>query len=191
MENLILFLEKWQTLLGSIIGGVFALFVALIVANKVKRNEEISSAMLIVGDLALVNSAVFALEKLAKRDSISTQDYPAWITTKLAQHTCPKQSSLFEVSMARIMSVNPFLAAHLKIFKTMYEEMERMLGKESKDCNLINKTFFQSAKHADYAVYFLNKLVLSNFSTFNKIRMNIFLLSKEKESKRLLKTAEY
>lgn len=191
MENLILFLEKWQTLLGSIIGGVFALFVALIVANKVKRNEEISSAMLIIGDLVLVNSAISALEELAKRDNISAQDYPSWITAKLTQQTCPKQSSLFEVSMARIMPVNPYLAAHLKIFKTKYEEIEKMLNNKSNNYNLIKKMFYESAKHADYAIYFLNKLVLSDFSTFNKIRMSIFSLSKEKESQKLLKTGEY
>ena len=189
MKNLITFLEKWQTLLGSIIGGIFALFVALIVANKAKRNEEISSAMLIVGDLVIVKETRSALEALAKRDNISDQDYSDWITAKLAQKG-PKRSSLFEASMTRIMPVNPYLAVHLKLFKTIYEDIERMLSDEVKNCELIKNNFYKSTTHADYAIYFLNKLVLSNFSTFNKIRMSLFSFAKEKGSQKVLKTGQ-
>ena len=44
-------LKEWQTLIGSILGGIFALLVALIVAHSARRQEEISSGMLVIGYL--------------------------------------------------------------------------------------------------------------------------------------------
>jgi len=45
-ELIIKFLYKC---IGSILGGIFALLVALIVGHAVRRREEISSGMLLIG----------------------------------------------------------------------------------------------------------------------------------------------
>ena len=60
--DMIELIYNWQTLIGSFLGGVFALAAALIVASKVNRREEISSAMLVAGEITAVRVSVDALK---------------------------------------------------------------------------------------------------------------------------------
>ena len=83
MAEFIDFLYKWQTLVGSILGGIFALWVAFIVGHAVRRREEVSSGMLLIGDLAKVRIMSEALNELAKKQNIPENDYPFWFAEKL------------------------------------------------------------------------------------------------------------
>jgi len=70
MSELSLFLEKWQTLIGAFLGGIFALSVALFVAYKVRRHDEISAAVLVTIDLVNVRGAAAYLVVVSQRGEI-------------------------------------------------------------------------------------------------------------------------
>ena len=66
--NLMDILFKWQTLIGSILGGVFALAAALVVAMTVRRREDVASGMVVVSTLVEVRTAFEALKDLTEKD---------------------------------------------------------------------------------------------------------------------------
>ena len=117
--SLIDIIFKWQTLIGAILGGLFALAVALVVALTMRRREEVASGMVVVGDLTAVRIASEALNSLAAKENIGEKEYPLWFSDKLVS-SHPKLSVLFEASVARLMPVDVYLAAHLSLFQRIY-----------------------------------------------------------------------
>jgi hypothetical protein len=182
-------LKDWQTLIGSVLGGVIALLAALIVAFRVERREDLSAAMLIVSTLVPVRIAARLLKDLADEKSFTNpDDRAAFIAEKLVWQR-PKLIPSLEPAIARIMPINVMIAAHLTFFLSQYADMEKKLepfgkaikqhqsgikpdrGREylMKDAHSATRIFFQAAKHASCAEHLLNKFVLSRTPTLNKI----------------------
>ena len=90
---------EWQTLIGGILGGVFALLAALIVAFSVNRREVLSSSMTILRDLIAVRISIEVLEKVAAEKKVKSEEYPLWVSWELVQ-SHHSLSPLFEGSMA-------------------------------------------------------------------------------------------
>ncbi len=199
MDELIKFLYKWQTLVGSILGGIFALFVALIVGHAVRKREEISSGMLLIADLANVRIASETLIELAKKQHITEDDYPFWFSEKLTG-SFPKLSPLFEASIIRMMPISPYLAAHLTLFHKIYAKVGMLVDRLSEDfklhkqgkptrsqdqlkadARLVQKHFSLSVQHAGCAERLISDLILSKVPTWNRLRQAVWLKSDEKE----------
>ena len=205
MDDIIKFLYKWQTLIGSIMGGIFALLVALIVGHIVRRREETSSAMLVIGDLASVRIASEALTDLGKKLNISEKDYPFWFAEKLTG-SFPRLSPAFESSVIRMMPISIYLAAHLTLFQKIYAGVEMQVNRLSEDfkairqgnplrskeqmtadVNLIHKHFPFAVQHAGCAEHLISALVLSKMPTWHRVRQAIFPRTEEKECMKYLK----
>ncbi len=205
MEELFCFLEKWQTLAGAVIGGVFALWVALLVAYKARRQEDLAAAMLVVGNLVTVRTASRALGQLAVEQNIEKENIPYWLSDKLVRRRI-KLSPLFEASRIRLMPVNVHLAAHLELFQVIFTDVEAKLdmltddiaefdsSDETKrkpeilkaDARVIHKGFEAAVIHAKCAERILTLQVLSNYPTFHSLRILLFKTAEEKECKKLL-----
>jgi len=112
--NLLEFIFKWQTLIGAVLGGIFALATAFVVAITVRRREDVTSGMVVIADLAAVRIAAEALNSLAKHEKIKKKEMPLWFSDKLVS-SHPKLSALFEASVARLMPLDVYLAAHLSL----------------------------------------------------------------------------
>lgn len=205
MDEIVAFLDKWQTLAGAIIGGLIALLVALLVAYKARRQEDLSAAMLLVGNLVTVRTASRALEDLAKEENIANENLPYWLSEKLVRRRIAL-SPMFEASRIRLMPVDVRLAAHLELFQVIFTDIEAKLDMltndfaafdaEEKttrnpevlkaDCRVIHKGFITAVAHAKCAERILTLKVLSNWPTFHAVRMMLKKTSEEKACKNLL-----
>lgn len=204
--SLIDFIFKWQTLIGAVLGGLFALSTALVVALTMRRREEVASGMVVVSDLAAVRIAYEALNSLAEKDNIGEEEFPLWFSDKLVS-SHPKLSKLFEASVARLMPVDVYLAAHLSLFQRIYSQIEIMLDKLSHDYDhfhehgeplrpkdhmladyrLITRHFTIVVEHAQCAEDIITKIILGNFSTWHRIRRIFYMSKKEKKCNDMLR----
>ncbi len=116
MQSLLAELEKWQTLAGAFLGGLFALCVALLVASKARRHEEDTAAMLLIGELKAFVVAAQVLSETGSVDSTTPRDELLRQAVQLKRFR-PHLSPLFDSSMARVMTVDTNLAAFLRFFQ--------------------------------------------------------------------------
>ena len=200
-------LFNWQTLIGSIFGGVFALFAALIVAFYVRKREEVASAMLVLSNLISVRITAEALTHVAKEtEEIPVEDYPLWLSDKLVK-SHPLLSMLFESSVARIMPVDACMAAHLSLFHRTYSTIEIILERLSNDfeyfqehgkplrsieqfradADIVNNHLNRAVRHASCAELLISKLILSRVSAWQRVIRHIRMNREEKACLRILK----
>jgi len=209
MDELISFLEKWQTMIGAIIGGIFALFVALLVAYKARRQEDLAAGMLLTGNLISIIGNGLTLKELAKEQNIKEEQLPYWLSEHLVRQRM-KLSPVFEASRIRLMPNDVYLAAHLELFQLIFNDIDAKIGELSldihaldttgkpirnqdvlqADARIIYKGFQRVMTHAKCAERILNHKVLSNYPTFHTIRMLICKSKEEKACVRTLKTGE-
>lgn len=98
-------LDQWQTLLGSILGGVIALCAALIVAQAQTRRERRAAATIILSDLFSVFRTFRNLRTAADDSHVDEKEYPLWLSERLLWRR-PKLSSHFEAEMVRVVDVH-------------------------------------------------------------------------------------
>jgi hypothetical protein len=203
MNELINSLEKWQTLIGALVGAVISLFVALIVARSARRREDVAAAMLVIGGLSTIRAAHRALTELAQEEKIAEEHLPYWLSEKLARRRVTL-SAVFEASRVRLMPVDVHLAVHLELFQVIFSDIHTRLDLLERDIAsldsskktirnpdalkadalLIQKGFEAAAAHAKCAEHILTLKVLSNFPTFHAIRMRLFGTRAERSCRR-------
>lgn len=132
LADLIAFLKEWKELVGAAIGAFASIVVALLVAHDVRRREDVSAAMVLVGNLTSLIAATNTLETKAAEEEISDSDYPMWLASRLASYL-PPISPLFEGCVARLMPVDVRLAAHLEIFGVAYRNVEHHIERLLRD----------------------------------------------------------
>lgn len=205
METFVSFLDQWQTLIGAIIGGIFALLVALLVAYKARRQEDLAAAMLVVGNLVTIRTAARTLLDLAEEQEIKENEFPFWLSEKLARHPLIL-SHMFEASRVRLMPLDVHLAAHLEIFQVVFSDIQQKISVLAEDiaefdvsektarndeavkadAPIIKQGFFTAAAHAECAERIITLKVLSNYPTYHSLRMRFFPSAEEIECKKLL-----
>jgi hypothetical protein len=206
MKELTNFLSKWQTLVGAVLGGVFALLVALLVAYKARRQQDLAAAMLLVGNLATIRTASRALKQLAEEEKIDKENLPYWLSVKIVRRRI-KLSPLFEASRIRLMPVNVYLAVHLELFQVIFSNVEAKLDMLADDITefdssditkrkpeilraeskVIYEGFEAAVTHANCAERILVLKVLSNYPTFHTLRM-LFKTKEEEDCQNLLRS---
>ena len=193
MTNLMDVVFKWQTLVGSILGGVFALSTALIVARSARRRDEQAAAMVVSAILAAVRVASETLSTLSTQEGVSEENYSLWFAEKIA-HLHPSMPVLFDASAARLMSTDVSLAAHLSLFQHTYSQTESIIKRISDDyeyfhkhgkafrpqdimkadCRVVTKQFHFAAEHANCALYLISILVLSRIAFVYRLRRYVW-----------------
>ena len=74
--RLVDYILKWQTLIGSILGGVFALLTALIVARSARHRDEQASGIIVSATLAAVCVASEVLATLSSQEGVTEESFP-------------------------------------------------------------------------------------------------------------------
>ncbi len=207
MAAAIAIVKEWQELIGAIIGALAALGVALLVAYSGRRRDDLSAAMVVVGNLTTLMAAEDTIRRIAGEQKIPAKDYPMFVASRLT-HSRPKLSPLFESSVARLMLVDVSIAAHLELLNVIYRSVEHHVdvlrrdidhhnqhGKllRSKkdvraDAELVEKGLTMAARHASCAERLLSLLVLSNWRLFHRVRMAIKATKEERDCQAFLKT---
>ena len=205
MYEISCFLEKWQTLIGAFLGGVFALAVALLVAYKVRRHDETGAAFMLITDLRNFIIAVETLDENIKKRNISKNGEP---TAKAAVFALspPTLSPLFEESVLRVSPIDIYLAAHLALFKIIFSNIEIALKRHSKyiemheateeqtvpsrqafiDIKTINYSLPLAVEHAKCCENLLDKLIIRRTAIFHRLIRTIREPKSESDCIRLL-----
>jgi hypothetical protein len=206
--DLVVWLNKWQTLIGTIIGGIFALLTALIVAWSAAQRARRTAADLIMMDLLPIMRAYEVLESLAKKDEIGKDDYPLWIAEKLSWSK-PNLSSSYDVYVANLLGIHNGLSAHLSLMKMIYSGLNDHLTRVENDiedrkavglpriprspeathadAKIVADGLKQAGAHASCAVHLIQQLVMSSTPTLNRIQMLICPSPMDVQSMKLLK----
>lgn len=202
-------LFKWQTLAGALLGGIFALGAALVVAWRSERRQDLASAMLVVSTLVSVRSAAANLEELAEQEVVADDLKDIWLLEKLAW-LHPPLSDSFEASAMRIYPLNVQIAAHVDLFLTMYRDVvkrvERIQKKEDElrsgtpseetksyvrvQASSIRRSFEGAARHARCAEVLITGLILSRARIWNRVRLRMCPSAEQKQCYSLLRSGD-
>ncbi len=209
MQELIFALDRWQTLIGGVLGGVIiALTAALIVAGSATRRAQRIAATLLTSNLLAIHATAQNLKNLATEAGISSEDYPLWVSEKLLWRRL-RLSVLFESQMARLMDVDVTLAAHLSFVKTIYTTVEEHIARIAQDAenlrirvrrvvprssqataadaDAIANGLALAGEHAACAHHLISQLVLSPIPRYMKrVRMWLHPSEQEKRSRKLI-----
>ena len=209
MTELVAIINHWQTLIGSILGGVFALTTALVVASSAVRTARRTAAALLIVDLLSIVRVAEYLESLAKEDGVEEKKYPLWVSEKLNWRR-PRLSSSYDAHAANLVGVHEGLSAHLSLLKMVYSSLDDHLARiesdaedrrtsglpriprapqaTEADASVVATGLKLAGAHATYAAYLLEQLVISRTPTFLKrIRMCVCSAPIEIRSKELLR----
>jgi len=83
MAEFIAYLDHWQTLLGSILGGLVALLAALIVARTQTRREQRAAAILLISDLLAIDAHLNSMRGNASKNRLSDDEYREFVVKYL------------------------------------------------------------------------------------------------------------
>lgn len=205
LADLIILLKEWKELVGAAIGAFASIVVALLVAHDARRREDVSAAMVLVGNLTSLIAVANTLKKKAAVAEISDSDYPMWLASRLMSYL-PPMSPLFEGCVARLMPVDVRLAAHLEIFGVSYRSVEHHIERLARDnehkelarskadvradTEVIRNGIAMATNHANCAEHLLACLVLSQWSSWHRLRRLVRPTKEERECKCLLSTGD-
>lgn len=203
MIKLLALLDHWQTLLGSLIGGVFALLTAWVVAWSALRTARRTAGTLLLIDLLSILSVAQRLESKAKEDGVSKDKHALWVSKALIWRR-PRLSSSYDAYVANLVGVHNGLSAHLSLLKMVYSSLDDHLARIEEhfdglrsmprspqvieaDAAVVASSLTVAAQHAACAEYFINQLVLGRMPAMLKhLRMRLWSTPIERRSKELL-----
>ncbi len=209
MNEFVSFVHRWQTLIGALMGGIFALATAFVVAGSVIRRAQRTAAALLIVDLLSILRVSEYLKSLAREQSVEETKYPLWVSEKLSWRR-PKLTSTYDSHAANLVGVEDALSAHLSLLKMVYSTLEehlarieadiedrrtksslrtpRSLQATEVDASSVASALTLAGVHATCAAHLLEQLVLSRVPrTLNRIRMYFYPTEVELKSKKLLR----
>lgn len=200
LEQLTEFLFRWKEVFGAVIGGLFSLGVAVLVAYAARRREDRAAAMVLTAAFVNIVARHSSLERLATQQAVPQADHHKWLSEKLVQ-SAPKLSSMVEASLARLMLSDTRLAVHLEMFRTLYGEMmthleriaedyrslhqngasSRPISVMEADAKVATSAFAGAARHANCGERLLALFVLSHVPTWNRLKISLLPDALEKQ----------
>ena len=205
------FIYKWQSLIGSIVGGLFAIATALVVASSAVRAARRTAASLLIVDMLSIERAAEHLQSLATQDGVDEQRYPLWVAEKLNWRR-PQLSSSYDTHAANLVGLDEPLSAHLSLLRMVYSSLgdhleriasdaddRRVLGSQRQriprsqeaieaDAKVVAGGLKVAGAHAACAAHLLQRLALSRLPrVLTRIRMLLRPLPIEAKSKELLR----
>jgi hypothetical protein len=193
------FLFQWKELIGALLGGLFAILVALIVARDARTREERFAAIVVLAALTRFTSRHQALSELALKNNVPAEHKHLWLGEKLT-YSYTRLAANLEASISRLLLSDVHLAVNLEVFHAMHADLDMLMERISKDYTDLHstgkplrptelmdaenrqaaKSFELAAKHARCASLRIEKLILSRAATWNRIRMKIRPTEQEK-----------
>jgi hypothetical protein len=200
MQPLIDWAREWKELAGALVGGLFALGVALLVARQARRAEERASAMLLIGELQRIVAMVENAASSAQKKEIPPADHSLFVAQLYATYRV-RLSPLADAAMSRVMLCDVHLAACLTIVFSFIRDTEPAIlrleadsaaasRKESSqrseadiqtDINVVTTSYRKTGLFARSAVRLLEQQALGQFPTWHKVRRRVFPNAWEKE----------
>jgi hypothetical protein len=162
-------LKEWQSLAGSIIGGIFALSVALIVARQARRGEERSAAYLLITELIAVIGFNGANQK--KAASIGSPAERNQFLVNAITRSRPRISPQFDAAVARVRTCDMHLAATLGQISIFLRDVEALVARGEQSAMTVGELLvstelpekYDAISHeAEFAVRLLDRYALAH-----------------------------
>ncbi len=189
-HDFIIWLYKWQTIIGSFIGGITGFIAAQWVASNARTRDEVVSAKILIMDMLSIKEKTRILDTSVA--NIEDQYKKLEFTLQYLRRK-PILSPLFDSSMATVMPCNYELSVHLSSFRKIYLNVEESLiriekkvfiaedsGEKIKLTSHINDditTIYDglhiASKQAECIVFYLEESVLSKLRYFKKFIMRV------------------
>ncbi|MFM0644987.1 hypothetical protein PQR14_11690 [Paraburkholderia bryophila] len=203
LTALVAFLDKWQTLAGSLIGAAAAVAVALIVSERVPRRDRYIAAVALLPDLQILRAA--------NDDTKKRAEAARWLVLNGRLPTMPV---LHSTEAHQLNDIDDRLSAHLSLLKINHREVEKQLplfaqyenqarAPGSPTDKLVANALAEdisarlqdawrvTTEHAEMAEYFLDRFIFCPWwrpPSFSRIRMRMLPNDYDRRSTHLLKT---
>jgi hypothetical protein len=135
VNGVIDFADQWQTLLGSLLGGFFGLWIALIVVRAQEFREQRAAAAVIDPDFLMFWGAASVLRKKYPNPESDITHLSQWVEFILRD--APVRSSLFDQMMTKLLELDGPLDHHLVFFRGAAQRFERLVEELKPHRNLI------------------------------------------------------
>lgn len=209
-------LDHWQTLTGSIFGGLLGVIGALIVATMAVRRQRWIAATGLLPDTQQLMAAHASLEDILNDPDSPVEEWQAnqWRAAQLLQRR-PVLRTLHETTaVTQLSDVDARLSAHLFHCQMTHEGFERTLEDFRLALNAsrapmpaaniavseeglqrrakrVRYDWDLCAEHAAMATYFMDRLVFNRWpNVLHRIRMRLLPSDLDRRSRHLLKTGE-
>ncbi len=176
-------LKEWQEIIGAFIGGITGFIAAYMVAYGVRRRDEDASAKILITDLLTISVRTEATDKDVERKNIPDERKKLEFALSYLMKR-PILSSLFNSSMAQVISCHENLGIHLSIFSMVYRNVDdsltwfsnysneyyknqkqRPLTEQTKnESEIIYDGLHLASQHAKCIIYMLNTFVLPSLA---------------------------
>jgi hypothetical protein len=183
--------KEWQTLIGTLIGSVSSLAVAIIVSYRSKRIAEESPARLCIAEMLKYRAYIDRLDLGAQEEGIAKSDLSAWFAAHimLGDMPLPVEPSL-RAYASQLFAIDNDLSAHLfffiehlshvqsglqKIPKHLFRDIGKMWGQlgeveqAKQRCEFVFQHAHSAARHARCAEQLLELFVLSRLVWFKRL----------------------
>lgn len=212
--NVVNLLDHWQTLVGSIIGGLMGVIGALIVAAMTVRRQRWVMASALLPDMQQLRAAHDALERAlqALDPPLGEWAKSQWRAERLAQ-LAPILSALHDgVAVMQVSDLDARLSAHLMLCRMRHKDLDTLVQQFStvlngsrapmpaanvpEAMNLVRRSADRAqqawdlcVEHATLAEYFMDRLIFNRWpNIWHRLRMRLLRNDLDRRSADLLKT---
>ena len=208
MDAFVAFAKEWKELVGAVIGGIFSLFVALLVARQARRAEVATAATLLIGEFLRIHAMVENAQVPQNRALT-----PEELAHVLAEHLCRfrvRLSPLFDASVARVLHTDVYLAGTMTLASSFIRDTEPVIERLSLDVQALHRGerlarsdealhadvaavasgYKLIGEHAKHSARMLQSLVLGRWVVWRKLRRRICPSAADRELFALLKRGE-
>lgn len=153
-QSVVAFLDKWQTLLGAIVGGLVGVSAALIVAYSERRREDRAAATRVFSKLDELRIAANAVEEAITEEGRSFEESAKEIAELPVSKPSPELAeTIFTLSTAD-EGVGPYLDSMQKLIRMADNSFDRARTFMGRDEEQVEdslrsglKAFMNAAKH--------------------------------------------
>lgn len=210
--NMVEFLDHWQTLIGSLIGGLMGVVGALIVATRGTRRDRRLAASSLLPEVMKFRAKNEEIEKLLAVSHLNTRDNKRFVARQLLKKM-PEANVMLGPIVTQLYDLNVRLYGHLTLCQMIYPQIRPQLELfrqadnaykapvasvgEAVSSGIAMDVYAQTstlawdhmAEHALMSEYYLDRFIFRRWPVWiTKMRMKFFPNDLDRRSAHLLKT---
>jgi hypothetical protein len=203
------FLDHWQTLIGSLAGGLMGVVGALIVATRGTRRERRIAASVVLPEVISLQAAALNIDKWVGHLDQSGRER---LTCEMLMRQPPQIQALHSPVVSQLYDVDARLYSHLFQCQMIHERLEAALKAFALAVNAataptesiegdaqaaminahvtnVNMTWSYCVEHATLANYYLDRFIFRRCAAWIfRLRMRLLPIDLDRRSAHLLQT---
>ena len=185
MSEIYIAFREWQSVIGALLGGLFSLWVALIISSAAQRRGEKVAAHVAISSIAdFVGTAKMWLDAWEQEQDKATIKRVFWIADRVL-YGWPHVASDLESARAILMDVDWEIGGRLDVFQKAHRSMcdaraqildlsrsrnfSQNSGVSERHSTLIVLGLEEGARQGAVLLPLIEKLVLSRYRRFHRL----------------------